>query len=85
MATAEVAADGKSVEKSDENNPSQSRDLSDLVIDGKNSKTLTCERCGSKVLLPGFAVYVNKEVSLMWLPVEVAWLQNLEPCTGHTL
>ncbi len=38
-------------------------DRSDLVSeDGKNSKSVVCQRCGSKVLCPGMAVLAEKEV-----------------------
>lgn len=67
MAAAEVADDQKSLEKSVQDDQKKSRDLTDLVTDGKNAKTLTCERCGSKVLLPGFGTHVVKEVSYVAL------------------
>ena len=38
---------------------------SELVSeDGKNLKSVLCQRCGSKVLCPGMAVYSEKEVLL---------------------
>lgn len=41
----------------------KSTDRSDLVSeDGKNSKSVVCQRCGSKVLCPGMAVFAEKEV-----------------------
>ena len=41
----------------------ESSDRSDLVsVDGKNSKSVLCQRCGSKVLCPGMAVFAEKEV-----------------------
>lgn len=44
---------------------SQGADRSDLVSeDGKNSKTVLCQRCGSKVLCPGMAVFAEKELFL---------------------
>lgn len=40
-------------------------DRSDLVSeDGKNSKSVLCQRCGSKVLSPGIAVFTEKELVL---------------------
>lgn len=41
----------------------ESPDRSDLVSeDGKNNKSVVCQRCGSKVLCPGMAVFAEKEV-----------------------
>lgn len=38
-------------------------DSSKLVSeDGKNAKSVLCQRCGSKVLCPGTAVLAEKEV-----------------------
>ena len=37
----------------------------DFIARGKNSKTLVCELCKSKVLKPGIAQLVEKEVR-MW-------------------
>lgn len=38
-------------------------DPSGLVSeDGKNVKSVVCQRCGSKVLCPGMAVFAEKEV-----------------------
>ncbi|KAM9799751.1 guanine nucleotide exchange factor MSS4 [Syngnathus typhle] len=40
-------------------------DRSNLVSeDGKNSKSVLCQRCGSKVLSPGMAVFAEKELIL---------------------
>ncbi|XP_053722979.1 guanine nucleotide exchange factor MSS4 [Synchiropus splendidus] len=40
-------------------------DRSDLVSeDGKNIKSVLCQRCGSKVLTPGSAVFAEKELVL---------------------
>ncbi|XP_049589100.1 guanine nucleotide exchange factor MSS4 [Syngnathus scovelli] len=40
-------------------------DRSNLVSeDGKNSKSVLCQRCGSKVLSPGMAVLAEKELIL---------------------
>ncbi|KAF0035070.1 hypothetical protein F2P81_012828 [Scophthalmus maximus] len=40
-------------------------DRSDLVsADGKNIKSVLCQRCGSKVLCPGMATLEEKEVNL---------------------
>lgn len=42
-----------------------STDRSDLVSeDGKNIKSVLCQRCGSKVLCPGMAAFAEKEVSM---------------------
>ena len=38
---------------------------SDLVANGKNSKKIKCERCGSLVLSPGAAVLKQREVCLL--------------------
>ncbi|XP_029947842.1 guanine nucleotide exchange factor MSS4 [Salarias fasciatus] len=44
---------------------SQGAERSHLVSeDGKNSKTVLCQRCGSKVLCPGMAVFAEKELFL---------------------
>lgn len=44
----------------------ESTNRSDLVSDdGKNSKSVVCQRCGSKVLCPGMAVFAEKEVWCM--------------------
>lgn len=38
-------------------------DPSNLVSeDGKNIKAVVCQRCGSKVLCPGMAVFAEKQV-----------------------
>lgn len=38
-------------------------DRSELVSEeGKNIKSVLCQRCGSKVLCPGMAVFSEKEV-----------------------
>ncbi|XP_036957027.1 guanine nucleotide exchange factor MSS4 isoform X1 [Acanthopagrus latus] len=43
----------------------ESTNRSDLVSDdGKNSKSVVCQRCGSKVLCPGMAVFAEKELFL---------------------
>jgi len=40
-------------------------DRSDLVSeDGKNLKSVLCQRCGSKVLCPGMASFAEKELFL---------------------
>ncbi|XP_047203883.1 guanine nucleotide exchange factor MSS4 [Girardinichthys multiradiatus] len=40
-------------------------DRSDLVSeDGKNTKSVLCQRCGSKVLCPGMAVFTENELFL---------------------
>lgn len=42
-----------------------SPDQSDLLSeDGKNRKSVVCQRCGSKVLCPGMAVFAEKEVKM---------------------
>lgn len=33
--------------------------------DGKNVKAVLCQRCGSKVLCPGMALFAEKEVSIL--------------------
>ncbi|KAM4589051.1 guanine nucleotide exchange factor MSS4 isoform 1-T2 [Odontesthes bonariensis] len=35
-----------------------------LSVDGKNSKSVLCQRCGSKVLCPGMATFEEKELFL---------------------
>nr|XP_057911879.1 guanine nucleotide exchange factor MSS4 [Doryrhamphus excisus] len=40
-------------------------DRADLVSeDGKNRKSVLCQRCGSKVLCPGMAVFAERELIL---------------------
>lgn len=50
-------------------NSEQSKDCLDRAVlvseDGKNTKSVLCQRCGSKVLCPGMAVFAEKEV--IWL------------------
>ncbi|XP_072168703.1 guanine nucleotide exchange factor MSS4-like [Diadema setosum] len=46
------------------------RDLSVLLDDGKNSRTLLCERCGSKMLLPGLAEFVTKDIFLPYMKIK---------------
>ncbi|XP_054641538.1 guanine nucleotide exchange factor MSS4 [Dunckerocampus dactyliophorus] len=42
-----------------------STDRADLVSeDGKNRKSVLCQRCGSKVLCPGMAVFAERELIL---------------------
>ena len=42
---------------------------SELVSEeGKNLKSVLCQRCGSKVLCPGMAVYSEKEV--LFIPMQ---------------
>lgn len=42
---------------------SETSERSDLVCEnGKNSKSIVCQRCGSKVLCAGTAVFAEKEV-----------------------
>lgn len=44
--------------------PEGSVDPSSLVSDdGKNVKSVLCQRCSSKVLCPGMAVFAEKEVT----------------------
>lgn len=51
-------------------------DRSDLVSeDGKNSKSVLCQRCGSKVLCPGMAAFAEKEV-WMWQKA-IYWTDSL--------
>nr|XP_054748728.1 guanine nucleotide exchange factor MSS4-like [Lytechinus pictus] len=40
------------------------QDISELIKDGKNAKTIMCERCNSKILLPGVAEVATKEIFL---------------------
>lgn len=43
----------------------ENTERSELVsADGKNIKSVLCQRCGSKVLCPGMAVFSEKEVFL---------------------
>lgn len=43
-------------------------DRSQLVSeDGKNTKSVLCQRCGSKVLCPGTALFAEKEVRIKQL------------------
>ncbi|KAF7654694.1 hypothetical protein LDENG_00066540 [Lucifuga dentata] len=45
--------------------PQESSERSDLVSeDGRNNKSVLCQRCGSKVLCPGMAVFAEKELFL---------------------
>ncbi|KAI3370215.1 hypothetical protein L3Q82_024998, partial [Scortum barcoo] len=52
----------------DMDNTPQSKDstarLGLVSEDGKNSKSVVCQRCGSKVLCPGTAVFAEKELFL---------------------
>ncbi|XP_060765955.1 guanine nucleotide exchange factor MSS4 [Neoarius graeffei] len=46
-------------------NQSFCSDPSNLVSeDGKNTKSVVCQRCGSKVLCPGMAVFAEKQLFL---------------------
>lgn len=50
-------------EMDDNQQSSETSDRSDLVSEnGKNSKSIVCQRCGSKVLCVGTAVLAEKEV-----------------------
>ncbi|XP_041834301.1 guanine nucleotide exchange factor MSS4 [Melanotaenia boesemani] len=43
----------------------EATDQTELVSeDGKNSKSVLCQRCGSKVLCPGMAMFAEKELFL---------------------
>lgn len=42
--------------------PEGPADPSLVTEDGKNVKTVLCQRCGSKVLCPGMALFAEKEV-----------------------
>lgn len=43
----------------------QTKENTELVSEeGKNIKAVLCQRCGSKVLCPGMAVYAEKELFL---------------------
>lgn len=45
----------------------RSSDRTELVSeDGKNTKSVVCQRCGSKVLCPAMAVFTEKEVCLIY-------------------
>ncbi|KAM9758706.1 guanine nucleotide exchange factor MSS4 isoform 1-T3 [Menidia menidia] len=45
--------------------PEEATDRSELLSgDGKNSKSVMCQRCGSKVLSPGVATFAEKELFL---------------------
>lgn len=47
----------------DNQQSSETSDRSDLVSEnGKNSKSIVCQRCGSKVLCVGTAMFAEKEV-----------------------
>ncbi|XP_072239273.1 guanine nucleotide exchange factor MSS4 isoform X1 [Leuresthes tenuis] len=52
----------------DMDNDQESKEGSDrselLSEDGKNSKSVLCQRCGSKVLCPGMATFEEKELFL---------------------
>lgn len=49
----------------------ESTERSDLVSeDGKNIKSVLCQRCGSKVLCPGMAVFAENEVCF---PMQKKW------------
>lgn len=50
--------------------PEGSVDPSLLSEDGKNVKAVLCQRCGSKVLCPGMAVFAEKEVKLLLASVK---------------
>lgn len=43
--------------------PEGSVDPSLVSDDGKNVKSVLCQRCSSKVLCPGMAVFAEKEVT----------------------
>ncbi len=43
--------------------PEGSVDPSLVSEDGKNVKAVLCQRCGSKVLCPGMALFAEKEVN----------------------
>lgn len=45
--------------------PKESPERSELVSEeGKNTKAVLCQRCGSKVLCPGMALFAEKELFL---------------------
>ncbi|KAK3512856.1 hypothetical protein QTP70_028920 [Hemibagrus guttatus] len=58
------------MEKSEQNFCSEGcSDPSNLVSeDGKNMKSVVCQRCGSKVLCPGMAVFAEKQLPRMTQP-----------------
>lgn len=50
----------------DNDQSKEASDRSDLISDdGKNSKSIVCQRCRSKVLCPGMASLAEKEVHLL--------------------
>ncbi|XP_796474.3 guanine nucleotide exchange factor MSS4 [Strongylocentrotus purpuratus] len=58
----DAAKDPNQVGGSGEAEPT--RDMTELIKDGKNAKSIVCERCNSKILLPGVAEFVTKEIFL---------------------
>ncbi len=53
------------MEGSKQTSPEGSVDPSLVSEDGKNVKAVLCQRCGSKVLCPGMALFAEKEVSIL--------------------
>ncbi len=53
------------MDDSKQTSPEGSVDPSLVSEDGKNVKAVLCQRCGSKVLCPGMALFAEKEVSIL--------------------
>nr|XP_046190668.1 guanine nucleotide exchange factor MSS4-like isoform X2 [Oncorhynchus gorbuscha] len=61
-------------------------DLSTLVSGvGKNIKSVLCQRCGSKVLCPGMAVFTEKELFLPSMRKKTTITQSEGSVDGDTL
>lgn len=61
-------------------------DRSDLVSEeGKNIKSVLCQRCGSKVLCPGMAVFSEKELFLPSMKKKKALSESEGPEDGDKL
>ncbi|XP_026868293.2 guanine nucleotide exchange factor MSS4 [Electrophorus electricus] len=74
----------------DKSNPSArnegSVDTSTLVSeDGKNMKSVVCQRCGSKVLCPGMAIFAEKELFLPSMRKKTTINQSDGTLDGDTL
>lgn len=54
----------------DQEGSKESSDQTELVSeDGKNTKSVLCQRCGSKVLCPDMAMFTEKEVCWIYQQV----------------
>ncbi|KAK0145523.1 Guanine nucleotide exchange factor MSS4 [Merluccius polli] len=63
-----------------------SADRSGLVSeDGRNTKAVLCQRCGSKVLCPGMAVFSEKELFLPSMKKKRALSTSEGPMDGDNL